>query len=66
MLEVSGYHGNGRVIVINSLGQNVMDKSVSFNRFYEENINLENAQPGLYFVKVVGEGLNETRKVLVK
>ncbi|MDB4655873.1 peptide-N-glycosidase F-related protein [Flavobacteriales bacterium] len=66
MLEVSGYHGNGRIIIINNLGQNVMDKSVSLNQFYEENINLENAKPGLYFVKVVGEGLSETRKVLVK
>ncbi|MFT4544134.1 MAG: hypothetical protein ACI9EQ_000588 [Bacteroidia bacterium] len=65
-LEVSGYNGDGRIIILNNLGQTVMDKAVDFNQFYEENINLNQAKPGIYFVRIIGEGLNETRQIIVK
>lgn len=63
--EMSGYQGDCRVMVVNSLGQIVSDSKVRVNGFHESKIFINSADNGMYFLRVVGEGINETRKLVV-
>ncbi|MBI1288086.1 MAG: T9SS type A sorting domain-containing protein [Flavobacteriales bacterium] len=64
-LEMAGLTGEYRIQVINTLGQVVSTKFADMNGFYETQFNLNSEENGLYFVRIVGDGVNETRRVVV-
>ena len=65
-LELAGLNGDYRIMVINNLGQTISDKSISITDFHLERFDVSSSQAGLYFVRIVGDNLNETRRVVVR
>jgi len=64
-LEMTGLSGKYTVFVVNSLGQTMSEKTVDINSFYEEQFDLKQADNGLYFVRVVGNDLNTTKRIVL-
>ena len=65
-LELAGMNGEYRVMVLNNQGQLVADRNVAVNNFQEERFDLSGQSAGLYFVRIVGENMNETRRVVLR
>lgn len=65
-LEMDGLEGEYQVMVINSLGQMMSTRMVNINGYHLERFNLNNADNGLYFVRIIGEGVNETKRVMLQ
>lgn len=64
-LELVGFNGDVDVSVINALGQMVDNRSISINDFHTERYDLDNPISGLYFVRINGENINKTLRVLI-
>lgn len=64
-LEMAGLKGEYQLAVVNSLGQTVYSKAVDVDNFFETNINVGSVNDGLYYLRIVGQDLNETRRVVV-
>lgn len=64
-LEMAGMQGEYRVMVVNTLGQTVEDRFVQVDEFKEVRFDLRSVQNGLYFVRIMGDGVNETRRVVI-
>ncbi|MCF8461155.1 MAG: T9SS type A sorting domain-containing protein [Flavobacteriales bacterium] len=64
-LEMAGLSGEYTIAVINSLGQTLIQKTVDINSFYEEQFDMKHADNGLYFVRIIGDDLNTTKRVVV-
>ncbi len=65
-LEMAGFNGDYRLMVYNSVGQSVVDKSVGIREFHEEKFDLSQVGSGMYFVHIAGNGLNETRRLIIR
>ncbi|MDC0303939.1 T9SS type A sorting domain-containing protein [Flavobacteriales bacterium] len=65
-MEIAGFNGDFDVSVLNMHGQLMTKKQISVIDFYEERFNLKDAKSGLYFVRIVGDGVNETKRLVVK
>lgn len=63
--ELSGFRGQCSVMVLNSIGQVVSDQNIEVNGYYESRFSLNEAESGMYFLRVVGDGMNETRKIIM-
>lgn len=64
-LELDGFHGMFQCAVFSSAGQLVELRSIQCNDYHMEAIDLNGAEPGLYFVRVVGEDVSKVLKVIV-
>jgi hypothetical protein len=64
-LEMAGLNGEYTIAVINNLGQTLIQKTVDINSFYEEQFDIKNADNGLYFVRIIGDDLNTTKRIVV-
>jgi hypothetical protein len=65
-MEIAGFNGDFDVSVLNIQGQLMTKKQISVIDFHEERFNLKDAKSGLYFVRIVGDGINETKRLVVK
>lgn len=65
-LELAGLNGDFQVSVINTLGQIIDRKTITMNEFHTERYDLRNSETGLYFIRVNGEEINKTLRVLIK
>ncbi|MCF8277628.1 MAG: T9SS type A sorting domain-containing protein [Flavobacteriales bacterium] len=65
-LEMDGMNGEFRILLLNSIGQVVSERTVNVNRFYEGQFQLNEEASGMYFVRILGENVNETRRVIVQ
>lgn len=65
-LEIAGFNGNFQVSVLNGIGQIVFDKQLVVSEFHEEQFDLKNTNAGLYFVRIVGDGINETKRIIIR
>jgi hypothetical protein len=64
-LEMAGLKGEYHLAVVNSLGQTLYSKAADVDNFFETNINVGSVDDGLYFLRIVGQDLNETRRIVV-
>ncbi len=65
-LEMAGLTGEYQVMVVNSMGQLVDTRTLNVNEFHAERYDLNRSESGIYFVRIVGEGLNKTLQVVLK
>ncbi|MCB9190538.1 MAG: T9SS type A sorting domain-containing protein [Flavobacteriales bacterium] len=64
-LELAGFEGEFLVSVINNLGQTVDQRTLNINNFHTERYNLSSSENGMYFVRVLGEEMNKTLRVVI-
>lgn len=64
-LELAGLNGEFKVSIFNTVGQLIDDRTVNINEFHTERYDLSKSESGLYFIRVNGEGINRTLRVLI-
>ncbi|TNF30444.1 MAG: T9SS type A sorting domain-containing protein [Bacteroidetes bacterium] len=64
-LEMSGFEGTYNIAVVNALGQVVINRQVALGGFFETTLDLGQADNGMYFLRIVGDDVNETRRIVV-
>jgi uncharacterized protein YjdB/alpha-tubulin suppressor-like RCC1 family protein len=57
-------HLNSSVLIYNSKGQLLIDRNLQEG--LSEGITLNNFKSGLYMVRIIGDGINEVRKIIVE
>jgi hypothetical protein len=65
-LELSGVKGDHRLMIVDAMGKLVDDRMLQLNGFFETRIDLSGAESGIYFVRVTGPQLNETRRLVIE
>jgi hypothetical protein len=65
-LELSGVKGDHRLMIVDAMGKLVDDRMLQLNGFFETLIDLSGAESGIYFVRVTGPQLNETRRLVIE
>ena len=65
-LELAGMPGEYVVTVVNSMGQLVDQRTLNIGDFHNERYDLGRSESGMYFVHIVGENTNQTKRVIVK
>jgi len=65
-LELSGVTGVHRLMIVDALGQVVTDRTLQLNGFFETRIDLSGANSGIYFVRIAGSEVNETRRLVIE
>lgn len=63
-LELAGFTGEFQVSVVSALGQLVDTRTINISNFHTERYDLSEAQSGLYFIRVNGQNMNETLRVV--
>lgn len=57
-----------KILIHNLLGRKIFEKALEFksNYDYNENIQLENVQPGLYFLTIIDGSKKEVKKIVIQ
>ena len=64
-LELEGLSGVFQISLFSSVGKLVDNRNINVDDFHIERFNLTGFDTGLYFVRIEGNGISETRKVLL-
>lgn len=65
-LELSETVGKHQVTVLNAMGQVVDQRTVDVHRFHTEHFNLNKAESGVYYVRIVGPSTNQVLRVVLQ
>jgi hypothetical protein len=65
-LELAGMAGEYVVSIVNAMGQLVDQRTLNIGDFHNERYDLDRSESGMYFIRILGEKVNETKRVIVK
>lgn len=66
-IKVKGVNGNAKMIIYDELGKIVDSYNVTpFNGLIEKNLDIKKYEKGVYLIKIIGEDINTSKKLIVQ